>query len=104
MPMTFDTEFPGCSAIYDYATKEVVGRLGENEQGILSREVTLGTTIAESTISSEKNPLTIPRYWGGYNNPTPFLKVCILYEWLGSRSYTNDELRKKLALQAWEKS
>ena len=102
MPMTFDTEFPGCSSIYDYATNEIVGRLGENEQGILSREVTLGTTIAESKTSSEKM-LTIPRYWGGYTNPTPFLKVCILYEWLGSRSYKNDKLRKKLASEAWEK-
>jgi hypothetical protein len=42
----------------------------------------------------------IPSCWGGFTDGTPFLKICCIYEWLGSRSYQNDDLRKRLAREA----
>ena len=99
MPMTFNTEFPGCSAIYDMKSNEIVGRLPENKEGILTRNVTLGRRENKSSSNDDAQVVVekIPRYLGGYTNSTPFLKVCIFYEWLGSYSYKNDPLRKKLA-------
>ena len=95
--MTFDTEFPGGSAICS-ANGTELGRLGETEEGVLIRPGDL-TKAAEPEVKP-----TIPRYWGGYTDGTPFLKVCLLFQYFGARYYNSSELRKQLAREAFETS
>lgn len=93
IPMTFDTEFPGSCAICD-ATGTLVGeRLGTYTPGILSGDVVLAS-------KEKREQMTIPRYWGGFSDGFPGLKVWLIYEWLGARSYNRDELRKQPAKEA----
>lgn len=101
LPMTFDTEFPGSSTICDH-TGNVLGRLNGEKEGILTRIVSLGSST--SATPSRHRHEEIPYYWGGFTDGTPFLKVCHIYQWLGKRSYQNDERRKKMAEEALQVS
>ena len=94
LPMTFDTEFPGGSAICSADGTEL-GRMSTEESGVLCRDVVLGTAGSEA--SSSLVQAVIPRFMCGYTDPSPFLKVCVMFEWLGARSYNSDKLRKTLA-------
>ena len=105
--MKFDTEFPGCSTICN-SSGEILGRLDDFSESTLTRIVELGggnssnnnnaSSTSTSTLQTE-----IPCYWGGFTDGTPFLKICHIYQFFGSKSYQNDERRKKIAKDAFSR-
>lgn len=46
----------------------------------------------------------VPRYFEGYTVGSPFLVVCLFYEWIGAMSYKTDHRWKRLAEEALEKA
>lgn len=91
----FDTDFPGESKICD-ANGTVLCKLNDTDEGIAIADVEITNTV---TPTSEKDFPSIPKYFGGYIDPSLYLKSCMIFEWFGSRAYEASKLRKDKKLE-----
>lgn len=89
----FDPEFPGESKICD-ANGKILCQLNDTEEGIAIADVEINNTVNQT---SEKDLPSISKCFGGYTDPSLYLKSCMIFEWFGLRAYEASKLRKDKA-------
>ena len=99
VPMKFDSNYPGGSMICD-ATGTILAEMDATTEGVTCAYIPSSQPKVGPISDTE---IQLERYWGGYSHPAPWLKVCLLLEWLGARSYGKSAIREQMARSALEK-
>lgn len=97
VPLQFDSEYPGESMICD-ATGKILVQMDATSEGSTTTLLNTQHPKNHCTTTAERKQLV--RYWGGFTHPAPWLKVCLVLEWLGARSYIQNGRRLEMAQAA----